>query len=149
MNTFIKITALFAVICIQTTIFSQSNLRCAKFIDSNNGAIAADNGVIQVTTDAGYSWNNFSTGFKNNLYCIHLMDANTAVAAGQGGIIIKSTDGFATWQQKASGISTDLKSMDMNSGGNMIETDERSITDGFENVSRDLHHFDSPQNTHN
>ncbi len=30
-------------------------------------------------------------------------------------------------------------------GGNMVETDERGVTDGFEHVSGDLGHFDFPR----
>ena len=32
-----------------------------------------------------------------------------------------------------------------NCGGNMVETDEWSVTDGFQHVSGDLRHFDSPR----
>ena len=107
MKTFIKNTALFAVIFFQTTIHSQSSLNCINFMDNNNGVIAADNGTVQQTLNGGITWKDLITGVNNNLYCIHQIDANTGIAVGQNGLIIISTDGFQTWQVKNSGTARD------------------------------------------
>lgn len=77
------------------------DINCFFFLDSQNGFIAGEYGVIFKTTNGGATWN--SIGFQNGRYegtdinSIFFIDSMTGFAVGLGGRIMKTTDGGKTW----------------------------------------------------
>lgn len=85
------------------------NLKHAVVLDSNNIWIAASNGKLLHTTNAGASWQIVNTGFTNNLNYISIPSAGTIYVSGAGGLILKSTNAGVSFTQLTSNTTADLK----------------------------------------
>lgn len=67
------------------------------FISHNLGYIVGANGTILITSDAGITWRNVSSGTIQNLNAIAATGINNIWAIGNNGIVIKSVDAGQTW----------------------------------------------------
>lgn len=69
-------------------------------------------GAIARSTDAGLTWQRFSTGITTVVYDIDFPDAQTVVAVCGGGIVLRSLDAGQSWTNMPAGIGTDIISID-------------------------------------
>src|SRR5437868_4150009 len=124
MKTFIKITALFAVLFVQTAIFSQSNVNehAVKFDPSNsqNAFLVGENGVILKSTDIGLTWTAQESGVTNTLYGVAIVDENTSFAVGENGLILKTADGGSSWNVVPSGVLDNFKDVEISTEGYVV-----------------------------
>lgn len=87
--------------------FSQNSginttLYAVDFLDTLNGYISGNLGVILKTTDGGATWVSLTTGASEPFYSISFFDAQNGCAAGGtsgGGFIIRTSNGGANWVQ--------------------------------------------------
>lgn len=75
-----------------------TGFKTIKFIDSNTGWVAGENGIIIKTTDGGVAWNIQPSGTSQTIRSIFFFDANNGWACGDGGLILHSSNGGTTWQ---------------------------------------------------
>ena len=69
------------------------------FIDEQNGAAAAEFGVVLLTTDGGHEWAPVDPRpTQNRLNDVEWLDSSTILAVGEFGTIVRSTDAGATWE---------------------------------------------------
>jgi photosystem II stability/assembly factor-like uncharacterized protein len=78
------------------------------FTDVNTGYIAATNGTIFKTTDAGISWNSINTGTTTVFTAIRFTNSNTGYVCSGDGKILKTTDSGVTWKAVNSGTVSNL-----------------------------------------
>lgn len=71
------------------------------FIDSQDGIICGNSGIILKTTDGGASWHQKYSGVSDNLHKIWMIDANNGIIIGYN-TILKTFDGGETWVLKQS-----------------------------------------------
>lgn len=68
------------------------------FTDEQNGAAAAEFGVVLLTTDGGHVWEPVDPRpTLNRLNDVQWLDSSTLLAVGEFGTIVRSTDAGATW----------------------------------------------------
>ncbi|MEP7147081.1 MAG: YCF48-related protein [bacterium] len=81
-----------------------------EFIDNAKWLVAADNGNILKTIDAGESWesNNLS---DEDLHSIAFTNSLNGLVTGATGVVFKSTDGGIEWQRKLAGTYVTLNSI--------------------------------------
>lgn len=72
-------------------------LNSVYFIDTQHGWIAADGGLILVTTDGGTSWLPQRNSGGTNLSSVYFIDLKHGWAIGNIGTILGTTDGGITW----------------------------------------------------
>src|SRR5690606_21463134 len=75
-------------------------LHCTSvhFIDSLNGWICGNNGVIIHTKDGGLNWALQESGINSNLRKIRFADLQNGWAIGDSGKILNTTNGGETWK---------------------------------------------------
>jgi len=85
------------------------NLSRVSFIDSVQGWVAGDSGVVCHTTDGGQTWVKQETGVSNSLFDLFILDRSYGWAVGlqyaqdtswYGTVLIRTTNGGATWTRR-------------------------------------------------
>jgi photosystem II stability/assembly factor-like uncharacterized protein len=71
-----------------------------KFLDSLNGFMACNSGVIFHTTDGGINWDMFNPYTWLNLRDISFFNTKYGIAIGDNGYTLKTTDGGLTWTEQ-------------------------------------------------
>jgi len=71
-------------------------LRSIRFIDTQLGWAAGDDGICLKTTDGGNSWIEQNSGIWQDLKCIYFCDSDNGWAVGRGGTIIRTSSGGQT-----------------------------------------------------
>ena len=116
MKIIIKILLLFSVILFlfPLNIYSQwysqnsnvsTTLYSVDFLDTLNGYVSGNQGVILKSTDGGSTWVSLTSGVSDPLYSISFFDTQNGCAAGgagNGSIIIRTTNGGTNWTQISS-----------------------------------------------
>ncbi|MEO0052676.1 MAG: YCF48-related protein [candidate division WOR-3 bacterium] len=80
-------------------------------VDTMNGYIAGDSGIILKTTDSGRNWNLCPSGTNRTVYALSFPARDTGYAVGESGVILKTVDGFARIQPLWTGTNTTLYSV--------------------------------------
>lgn len=70
------------------------------FVDSRNGWIAAEEGNIFYTPDAGTTWEKQKSPFKEDLFSVFFKDPQEGWITGLNGLLLHTTDGGTTWQKQ-------------------------------------------------
>jgi len=89
------------------------------FLDSADGWIAADDGWVIHTTNAGQNWNYQNTPSGSRLYDVCFVDSDHGWVVGRNGTIMHTSDGGAVWSYQSANISERLYSVefsDLNNG---------------------------------
>ena len=111
------------------------------FVDTSNGWVAGEDGVILHTTNGGGNWNTQVSGTNNILYSVYFTNTNNGWIAGQNGLILHTTNGGSTWDPQVSGTNNDLWEVffaDSNNGwvvglsGTIIHTTDGGNTWNFQ-----------------
>lgn len=76
------------------------------FVNSSNGWIVGDMGVVLSTRDGGLNWQTQFTGVQKALYNVDFRDSKDGFAVGGGGTILRTENGGETWEQ----VKTDFAS---------------------------------------
>lgn len=71
-------------------------LNCIQFLDSLNGYVAGDSGIIVKTTD-GYSFQTLNTGHSDKILKMFFLDTDNGYLACENGKILKTTNGGSNW----------------------------------------------------
>ncbi len=79
---------------IDTTISEPSSL---SFINSVNGWVCGNDGMLKRTTNGGANWVSCISGVSENLRTISFYNINNGICAGDWGKILSSTDGGTSW----------------------------------------------------
>ncbi len=79
------------------------------FVDSANGWVCGDYGLIWKTADGGQSWKPQKSGTILPLRGISFSDVNNGWAVGDQGTIVHTADGGKTWERQNSGIQEHLQ----------------------------------------
>ncbi|MDK9701072.1 MAG: YCF48-related protein, partial [bacterium] len=79
-----------------------------RFIDNNNGWIAATAGKIVHTTNGGTTWTQQTSGVATSMLSVDFVDANNGWVVGASGVILHTTNAGATWTSQASGTTANL-----------------------------------------
>ena len=78
------------------------------FVDSINGWIASDDGIIH-TTNGGINW--YAQPNSDTLHAVFFVDNNCGWAVGSSGNIVYTTNGGNNWVQQASGTTALLSGL--------------------------------------
>jgi len=70
--------------------------------------LLCEQGGLMVTTDAGTTWSNRTTGAKGHLRNIEFSDANHGFAVGDDGLLVATEDGGKTWAPRKTGTTENL-----------------------------------------
>lgn len=100
------------------------------FVDTLNGWVCGDYGMVWRTRDGGVSWETLYVTRNVTLYDICFLDTLTGWVCGDYGYIAKTTDGGNTWVEQNSGVLGGLKSIKF--------VDERHGWCGFDVSSKSL-----------
>lgn len=68
-----------------------------SFINTQEGWICGDEGMIAYTTDAGKTWNIQNSNTTEDLSSIYFLDNNKGFAGGLNGTFLETIDGGQTW----------------------------------------------------
>ena len=92
----------------------RSGLTLQKLRRAPDGSIwgVGSLGSIARTSDAGLTWQRFSTGITTVVYDIAFPDAQQVVAVCGGGTVLRSDNSGQTWSSSVEGIGTDIISVD-------------------------------------
>ncbi|MCB0727536.1 MAG: T9SS type A sorting domain-containing protein [Ignavibacteriae bacterium] len=74
-----------------------SELNCVRFVNSNIGWCAGNNGLVLKTTNSGLNWFPQNSSTNLNLISIYFTSNTTGYIAGDTGTIIKTTNGGDSW----------------------------------------------------
>lgn len=80
-------------------------------IDSKNGWVCGENGLILKTTTGGSSWAVMSIDTKRNLNSIHFFNSTVGWVVGDNGVIGRSSSGGQTWTMLTSPTVINLNSV--------------------------------------
>lgn len=121
---------------------SGGHLNDIFFVDSFDGWIVGNDGIILHTTDGGYSWDDYDSGTNVQLNTIFFSTAQNGWIVGNAGIILHTADAGTTWVAQESGTSYWLKNVffldDSNGwavGGNTLDGIILRTENGGENWS--------------
>jgi len=78
------------------------------FVDSLNGWVVGDKGIILKTTDGGNSWIEKEANIGSWLLSVHFIDRNNGWVCGDFGDLRKTTDGGETWRYVPSIVYPDV-----------------------------------------
>lgn len=78
-------------------------------VDSLNGGVVGNNGLIWWTTDGGGTWIPQSSNTSNSLNAIQVISPSDAYAVGSSGTILHTVDSGLNWTMIASNTSRNLK----------------------------------------
>ena len=70
--------------------------------------LLCEQGGLMVTTDAGTTWSNRTTGAKGHLRNVEFSDANHGFAVGDEGLLVATADGGKTWEPRKTGVTENL-----------------------------------------
>jgi photosystem II stability/assembly factor-like uncharacterized protein len=70
--------------------------------------LLCEQGGLMVTTDAGTTWTNRSTGAKGHLRNLEFSDANHGFAVGDNGLLVTTPDGGKTWETRKTDTTENL-----------------------------------------
>ncbi|HMS34999.1 MAG TPA: YCF48-related protein [Ignavibacteria bacterium] len=73
------------------------NLNSVKFVNTNTGWCAGENGIILLTTNGGNNWIVQISGYNGNLNDVSFLTAKIGYAAGDSGVILKTITGGTNW----------------------------------------------------
>ncbi len=76
---------------------TDKNLHSVAFVDSLNGWIVGDSGIVLHTTDAGNHWFSQFSGIPAPLLSVSFSDKQNGWTTGSGGIILKTTNSGEAW----------------------------------------------------
>ncbi len=85
-------------------------LRFVNFVNSQNGWVIGNNGIILNSTNGGNSWEEQNSNTDKNLYELTMLGLYKGWAVGQDGIILVY-NGIYGWSAQISGINEDLFSV--------------------------------------
>jgi len=86
-----------------------TSLNSVYFINSINGFVCGDNGVILKSVDGGITWTSSNSGVSiENLNSISFKDAQNGVAVGNNGSVFITTNGGSSWSAETVGTTRDL-----------------------------------------
>ena len=80
-------------------------------IDAEKAIVVGYSGKILLTTDAGFTWTQPTSGTNRALYRVRFVDPETGWVSGQEGLILHTTDGGKTWVRQKTGTSVYLFSL--------------------------------------
>ena len=80
----------------------------AVFVDSENGWVVGEGGVILHTLDGGAQWEAQVSKTEVKLSAVDFFDARTGWAVGEKGTILSTRDGGLTWSREQSGTGEHL-----------------------------------------
>lgn len=93
-----------------------SNLNGVVFLNSNNGIIIGQSGIILTTSNGGTNWTTRNSGYPNHLFGLTFINSNTGWVVGDMGIILKTTNGGLNWVSQNSNTSSQLRAVNFISG---------------------------------
>ena len=80
-------------------------------MDAEKAIVVGYSGKILLTTDAGFTWTQPTSGTNRALYRVRFVDPETGWVSGQEGLILHTTDGGKTWVRQKTGTSVYLFSL--------------------------------------
>ncbi len=69
-----------------------------KFVDSDNGWVVGDTGLIFATSDSGITWRQINSGVGSQIYDLKAIDGNVAMAVAHNGYILRTENGGKFWK---------------------------------------------------
>jgi photosystem II stability/assembly factor-like uncharacterized protein len=78
------------------------------FSVNQNIWITGNSGILQLTTDNGYSWNQLTLAGGANLKSVFFINSSTGWIAGNNGTILKSTNSGLNWTAQTSPVNNNL-----------------------------------------
>jgi photosystem II stability/assembly factor-like uncharacterized protein len=84
------------------------NLNAMYFVDTNNGWIVGDSGIVLHTTNEGTTWSSQLSGTTIRLNDVFFTNSLSGIAVGGDGTIIHTTDGGQHWTLQMSGTELPL-----------------------------------------
>ena len=94
-------------------------LRCIKAVSETEAWIVGNSGAVLHTVNAGFDWNNISTGENQDFYSLEINGSDIWIG-GKDNILLRSTDNGNSWQrlQYSSGgkTITKIQFLDQNRG---------------------------------
>lgn len=81
------------------------DLYSVRFLDSNTGFVAGNNGTLLKTTNGGIFWIQQQTGTNNSFYSMCFPTPNTGYIVGTGGVLVKTTNAGLNWNLYPAGTS--------------------------------------------
>lgn len=89
---------------------TEAGLRAVYFLNTLDGFVAGDAGVLLATRDGGKNWRKVELPVQENLTSIHFT-GDRGWIAGWGGVILHTRDTGRTWTAQQSGTNQSLESV--------------------------------------
>jgi gliding motility-associated-like protein len=90
---------------------SSTTLFRSFFVNDNLGWIVGSNGLVNVTTDGGTSFQSQNSGTVRTLNDIQMLNAQNGFIVGTQGTIIGTTNGGTNWNAQTSGVTVELRAL--------------------------------------